>query len=80
MYEVKESAQLKTLLFRLTMLSVFSLFYLDKANEEFILGIEQVWFYQLIDYIMRGVIYEYILFRFRIKYVLECMLINMLSK
>ncbi len=54
MYEVKESAQLKTLLFRLTMLSVLVCFILTKLTEEFILGIEQVWFYQLIDYIMRG--------------------------
>tara|TARA_Y100001937_G_C6940774_1_gene250267 strand:- start:18 stop:188 length:171 start_codon:yes stop_codon:yes gene_type:complete len=54
MYEIKESAQLKKLLFKLTMLSALVCFILTKLTEEFILGIEQVWFYQLIDYIMRG--------------------------
>ena len=54
MHEIKESAQLKKLLFRLTMLSAIVCFILTKLTEEFILGVEQVWFYQLIDYIMRG--------------------------
>ncbi len=54
MNEIRESAQLKKLLFRLTMVSVLVCFILTKLTEEYILGIEQVWFYQLIDYIMRG--------------------------
>ena len=54
MYEIKESAQLKRLLFRLTMLSVLVCFILTKLYEWIILDIEQEWLLQLIDYIMRG--------------------------
>ena len=54
MYEIKESEQLKSLLFRLTMLSVLVCFILTKLHEWIILDIEQEWLLQLIDYIMRG--------------------------
>ena len=54
MYEIKESAQLKSLLFRLTMLSVLVCFILTKLYEWIILDIEQEWLLQLINYIMRG--------------------------
>ena len=59
MYEIKESAQLKKLLFRLTMLSALACFILTKLHEWIILDIEQVWLLQLIDYIMRGNLWTY---------------------
>ena len=59
MYEIKESAQLKRLLFRLTMLSVLVCFILTKLYEWIILDIEQEWLLQLINYIMRGELWTY---------------------
>ena len=59
MYEIKESAQLKRLLFRLTMLSVLVCFILTKLHEWIILDIEQEWLLQLFDYIMRGKLWMY---------------------
>ena len=52
--QIKETPQLKKLIFRLTMLSVLLSFILTKLYEWLILDIEQVWLLQLIDYIMRG--------------------------
>ena len=52
--QIKETPQLKKLIFRLTMLSVLLSFILTKLHEWLILDIEQVWLLQLIDYIMRG--------------------------
>tara|TARA_B100001248_G_scaffold175135_1_gene132911 strand:+ start:2724 stop:2900 length:177 start_codon:yes stop_codon:yes gene_type:complete len=53
-HQVKESPQLKKLLFKLTMLSALVCFILTKLHEWLILDIEQKWLLQLIDYIMRG--------------------------
>ena len=52
--QIKETPQLKKLIFRLTMLSVLLSFILTKLYEWLILDIEQVWLLQLIDYMMRG--------------------------
>ena len=52
--QIKETPQLKRLIFRLTMLCVLLSFILTKLYEWLILDIEQVWLLQLIDYIMRG--------------------------
>lgn len=52
--QIKETPQLKRLIFRLTMLCVLLSFILTKLHEWLILDIEQVWLLQLIDYMMRG--------------------------
>lgn len=52
--QIKETPQLKRLIFRLTMLCVLLSFILTKLYEWLILDIEQEWLLQLFDYIMRG--------------------------
>ena len=53
-HQIKETPQLKKLLFKLTIFCALLSFILTKLYEWLILDIEQVWLLQLIDYMMRG--------------------------